>query len=116
MYQKSRSYDVQFLRYGVSYILDHFLPFHPSPPPPNNLENQNQKPHRVVIILHMCTKNHNNVCSVVYPEPFRCQYTIWAPKLGAQIKGELMQNNISHLTISSTQMHLHILRHLSKTL
>ena len=36
---------------------------------------------------------------------------IWAPKLGAQIKGELMQNYISHL-ISSTQMGLHILRHL----
>ena len=27
-----------------------------------------------------------------------------------------MQNNISHLTISSTQIRLHVLRHLSKTL
>ena len=41
---------------------------------------------------------------------------VWAPKLGAQIKGELMQNNISHLIISSSQMRQHVLRHLSKTL
>ena len=27
---------------------------------------------------------------------------LWAPKLGEQIKGELMQNNNSHLTMSST--------------
>ena len=27
---------------------------------------------------------------------------VWAPKLGAKIKGELMQNNISRLIISST--------------
>ena len=39
-----------------------------------------------------------------------------APKLDAQIKEELMQNNISHLIISSTQMRLHVLGHLSKTL
>ena len=41
VHQKSQSYDVQFLRYGVSQtnffvILGHFLPFyHPSPLPPN---------------------------------------------------------------------------------
>ena len=40
---------------------------------------------------------------------------VWAPKPGAQIKGELMQNKISHLIISSTQMCLQVLRHLSKT-
>ena len=34
------------------------------------------------------------------------------PKLGAQIKEELMQNNISHLIISSTQMRLHVLGYL----
>ena len=38
---------------------------------------------------------------------------VWAPKLGAQIKGERMQNNNSHL-ISSTQMRLHVLRYLTK--
>ena len=27
---------------------------------------------------------------------------VWAPKLGAQIKGELIQNKINHLIISST--------------
>ena len=37
--------------------------------------------------------------------------SVWAPKLGAQIKGELMQNN-SYLIISSTQMRLHVLIHL----
>ena len=35
---------------------------------------------------------------------------VWGPKLGSQIKGELMQNN-NHLIISSTQMRLHVLRH-----
>ena len=40
----------------------------------------------------------------------------WAPKLGAQIKGELMQNKISLLIISSTQIRQPVLRHLSKTL
>ena len=38
---------------------------------------------------------------------------VWAPKLGAQIKRELMQNNVSHLMISSTQMGQHVLRHLT---
>ena len=44
MYQKSQSYDVQLLSYGVRQaeffvILGHFLPFQP----PDNLENQNFK-------------------------------------------------------------------------
>ena len=38
---------------------------------------------------------------------------VCAPKPGAQIKWELMQKNISHLMISSTQMRLHVLRHLT---
>ena len=42
--------------------------------------------------------------AVAYPEASRHWYTV----LGAQIKGELMQNNISHLIISSAQ-------HFSKT-
>ena len=37
---------------------------------------------------------------------------VWAPKLGAQVKVELMENYISYL-ISSTQMGLHVLRHLT---
>ena len=40
---------------------------------------------------------------------------VWVSKLGAQIKGELMQSN-SYLIISSTQVRLHVLKHLSKTL
>ena len=44
VYQKSQSYDVRFLRYGVRQaeffvILGHFLPFQP----PDNPENQNFK-------------------------------------------------------------------------
>ena len=54
---------------------------------------------------------------MAYPEAFVSDagIPVWAPKLGDQIKGELMQNNISHLIISSTQMRLNVLRHLSKT-
>ena len=37
---------------------------------------------------------------------------VWVAKLGAQVKKVLMQNNISHLIISSTQMHLRVLKHL----
>ena len=54
---------------------------------------------------------------VAYPETFSdTAIMVWEPKLGAQIKGELMQNNISHLIISSTQMHQQVLRHLGKIL
>ena len=54
----------------------------------------------------------------VLPDQWRIQslsdagIPAWAPKLSAQIKGELMQNNISYLIMSSTQMRLHILWHL----
>ena len=58
--------EVQFLRYGVRQteffvILGHFLPSYP----PNKQENQNFKTMKKaswdVIILHMCTKNHNHM-------------------------------------------------------
>ena len=44
VHQKPQSYDVQFLRYWVrqtkiSVILDHFLPFYLSPPPPLMIPN-----------------------------------------------------------------------------
>ena len=35
----------------------------------------------------------------------------WVPKLCAQIKGKVIQNNVTYLIISSMQMHLHVLRH-----
>ena len=62
------SYDVWFLRYGTRWteffvILDHFLPFYPPTPPPNNLNNQNFEIMKKVlgdmIILHKFTKNHD---------------------------------------------------------
>ena len=47
VYQKSKSYDIPFLIYGVRQTdffvnLGHFLPFYqtPPPPPPNDSENQ----------------------------------------------------------------------------
>ena len=51
---------------------------------------------------------------VAYPGAFRCRYTGLGAKLGAQIKEELMQRNIINLIISSTQMRLHVLRHLNQ--
>ena len=66
MYQKPPSYEVWFLRYRVRHreffvILSHFLPFYL----PKNLENQNfekmKKGSGDVIILDMCTKNHNHM-------------------------------------------------------
>ena len=54
---------------------------------------------------------------MAYPEAFRRRYTgLTALKLGAQLKGELMPNNSSHLIISSTQMRLYVLRYLSMML
>ena len=66
VYQKPQSYEVWFLRYRARQteffvILGHFLPFYPAPP--NNLENRNfEKMNGAsgdVIILHICTKNHD---------------------------------------------------------
>ena len=69
VYHKWWSYDVWFLRYGVRQsecfdILEYFLPFYllpPNPPPPNNLENQNEKMPGYIIILLMCTINENHM-------------------------------------------------------
>ena len=69
VYQKSQSYNVQFLRYRVTrteffVILGHFLALYPS----NNPENQNfekmKKAPGDVIILHTCTKNHDHMTYV----------------------------------------------------
>ena len=37
---------------------------------------------------------------------------VWAPKLCAQIKEKLVQNNVNYLIISSMSMCLHLLRYL----
>ena len=66
MHQKPQSYETQFLRYqvrrkGFFVILGHFLPFYP----PNNPKNQNfekmEKESRDIIILQICTKNHDHM-------------------------------------------------------
>ena len=64
VYQKSQSYDVQFLRYGVRQffvIPDHFLPFYTS----MDLENQKfekiKKPPKEIIIFQMCTINDSQM-------------------------------------------------------
>ena len=64
MYHKSKSYDVWFLRYKVQsteffVILGHFYP------KTKNAKNQNvkkkiKKPGDI-IILHLCTKNQDNM-------------------------------------------------------
>ena len=57
-------------------------------------------------------------CDAVYQHKWRIQKVldagipVWAPKPCAQIKGKLVQNSSSYLIISSTQMHLHVARHL----
>ena len=50
--------------------------------------------------------------SVVCPESFRCQYTVWTPQLCAQIKKKLVQKNINYLIVSSVSICLYLLRHL----
>ena len=65
VYHKWKSYDVWFLRYGAwqtifFLILDHFVPFYP----PNKPENQNFEKREKTpgdIILHKCTKNHDDI-------------------------------------------------------
>ena len=65
VYQKSQSYDVQFLRYTVRQteffvILDRFLPFYLT----NNVKNQNFEKMKStpgdIITLYMCTINDNH--------------------------------------------------------
>ena len=84
VYQKSQSYDVRFLRYGVRQnllsffvflhfchfllfaILDHFLPFYPYKIPKNqNFEKMKKNPGDI-IILHKCTKNHDHMLHTLH--------------------------------------------------
>ena len=66
MYQKSQSYEVWFLRYGVRHrffflVLDRFLSFYP----PSNLKNKNfekkKKTLGDILILHRCAINDNHL-------------------------------------------------------
>ena len=62
VYQKPQSYEVQFLRYGVwqifFVILDHFLPFYPSPPPNKSGNKSFEKSICRCHSLNLCNKNH----------------------------------------------------------
>ena len=113
MYHIWQSYDVRFLRYGARHteffvILDNFLPFYP----PNNPKNQNfekmKKTPGDIIILHMCTKNYDQmmygswdmVCDRCY-----CYFSFWAifcpftPLTAQKIK--ILKKWKKHLEISS---------------
>ena len=66
VYQKSQSYDVWFLRYGVwqtecFVIMDHFLPFYPPMDPENQNFEKMKKTPEDIIILQMCTINDNHM-------------------------------------------------------
>ena len=73
VYQKSQSYEVQCLRYGVRQyffvILGHFLPFTPPPPPKTThktkiLKKKKKKMKKAsgdVIILNLCSKKHDQI-------------------------------------------------------
>ena len=65
VYQKSQSFDVQILKYGVRQaeffvILGHFLPFEPPNPKNQNFEKLEKTPGDI-IISYMCTINDNQM-------------------------------------------------------
>ena len=86
VYHKWQSYDVWFLRYGVQWanffiILDCFLLFYP----PNNPKNQNfekmKKTPGDIIILHMCTKNYDQMMYSSWDmvhDRCNCYFSFWA--------------------------------------
>ena len=66
MYQKSQSYDVWFLQYGVqqtefSVIMDCFLPFFPPMDPENQNFEKMKKTLEDIIILQMFTINDSHM-------------------------------------------------------
>ena len=65
------------MRQNFCFILGHFLPLYP-PPPPNNLENQNFEKMEVAsgdgIISHMCTKNYNHMMYASWDMDVICHF------------------------------------------
>ena len=66
MYQKSQSYDVWFLRYGVRQteffvIMDRFLPFYPHLDPENENFKKMKKTLEDIISLQMFTINDSHI-------------------------------------------------------
>ena len=85
VYQKWWSYAILFLRYDMWHvIIFHFGPFF-ALFPPNNLKNENFKKMNKTtgdnIILHKCTKNHDQMvyCSWdMAHDGWNCYFSIWA--------------------------------------
>ena len=66
VFQKSQSYEVRFLRYGVRHtelfvILGHYLPFYHSMDPKNQNFEKMKKTLEDIIILQMCTINDSHM-------------------------------------------------------
>ena len=86
MFQKLWSDDIRFLRYGawrmqLIFILGYFLPYYP----PNSPKNQNfekiKKPSGDIIILHMCTKNYDQMIYAswdIVRDRCNCYFSFWA--------------------------------------
>ena len=66
------------MRQNFCFILGHFLPFYPTPPPPNKLGNQNFEKMEVAsgdgIISHMCTKNYNHMMYASWDMDVICHF------------------------------------------
>ena len=88
VYHKWQSYDTWFLRFlryqlqqtDFSVILGHFLPFY-SPKSPKNENIKNMKTPGDIIILHKCTKTHDQrlYCSWDIVCGWRnCYFSFWA--------------------------------------
>ena len=94
VYQKSRSYDILFLRYGkwhmqlLVFVLGYFLPVYPTLSSPSLLTAQKIKIKKKMkkipghfIILHKCTKDHDHMlyCSWdMARDGCNCYFSFWA--------------------------------------
>ena len=93
VYQKSRSYDLLFLRYGkrhmqlLVFMLGYFSPVYPAPFSPSLLTAQKIKIKKKMkkipghfIILHKCTKDHDHMlyCSWdMARDGCNCYFSFW---------------------------------------
>ena len=86
-YQKSWSYAVLFLIYGVSQmqllflILGYFLPFYSHNSLKNKLRKKWKETPGDIIILHNCTKNHDHMLYYSWDmarDTCKCYFSFWA--------------------------------------
>ena len=81
VYHKWQSYDILLLRYQVRQtnifvILSHFLPFYPTNNPKNKiLKKMKKKMPGDIIILHICTKNYDQLWSIMVHNGWMDQWT-----------------------------------------